>query len=736
MPQVWTDLLAAYVCAGVVGFTGVLAYLHVSRRRARQHRDSAALEEKIAKNLHVPPSLHPVIDAEKCIGSLACLAACPERVLGIVDGVATLVHPEHCIGHATCVIECPVGAIKLVMGTAERGVDLPEVGEHFESNRPGVHVIGELGGMALIRNAIEQGLRLSRRLGEVMPKGRSGIADVAIVGAGPAGLSAAFGLRASGLTYHLLEQSSVGGAIAHYPRQKIVMTEPMKIPLYGTIGARLISKEKLLDSWHKAIKKGGIRVHEGVKVESVEGEDGAFVLKTNKGDVRARKVILATGRRGSPRKLGAAGEELSKVAYELVDPAQYDRTKVLVVGAGDAALEAAIQLATETKAEVTMSYRGDAFARAREANRQKVEALAAKRRVRVLFSSQVKNIGPRSVKLEQKGHEIELPNDYVLVLIGGEPPVEFLKRAGVEMTSLHGKTVSIPLPKRHARRRGGSKRRALWYVLAGLLVTAFLAAVGREYYPLGHVERLRSPLNPVLRPSGSWGHPLGLVATGAMLFTFLYAFRKRMRALQGRGSIRTWLDLHVFAGFLAPILTAFHAAFRSNNMLATSTAVALAIVLVTGIIGNFVYVMVPSTEGRETELAELAGRFKRIRERARSLTESQTPTRLQTLLDLATGKAPRGSLVWLVISVPASALRLRWRLWRLRALIPDRERRARFRDSLIRLNRIRFQIAFYDRLRRSLRVWRVLHATGAGFLVLTVGAHIAVTMLLVGYVRR
>ncbi len=735
MPQVSTDLLAAYVCAGVVGFTGLLAYLQVSRRRARQDRDSAALEEKIAKNLHVPPSLHPVIDTEKCIGSLACLGACPENVLGIVDGVAKLVHPEHCIGHATCVLECPVGAVKLVMGTAERGVDLPEVDENFESNRPGIHIIGELGGMALIRNAIEQGLRVARRLAQVMPKGRGEIADVAIVGAGPAGLAAAFGLRAAGLTYHVLEQSSVGGSIAHYPRHKVVMTEPMKIPLYGKIGARLISKEKLLESWHKAIEKGGIRVREGVKVESVEGEDGAFVLRTNKGRVRARKVILATGQRGSPRKLGAPGEELPKVAYGLVDPAQYDRAKVLVVGAGDAALEAAIQLATESRAEVTMSYRGEAFARAREANRAKVEALSAKRRVRVLFSSQVKRIEERSVALEQKGRAIDLPNDFVLVLIGGEPPVEFLKRAGVGMRRLHGKTVAIPIPGR--LKRGVRRRRALLYVLAAAAVAAFLAVRGWEYYPLGAVERLRSPLHRALRPSGSWGHAVGLAATASMLFTFLYVFRKRLRMLQGRGAIRTWLDLHVFAGFLAPILTAFHAAFRSNNLIATSTAVALAIVLLTGIVGGFVYGMVPSSEGRSTELADLAGRFERIRQRAQPmLGETRAPARLQALLAQATGEIARGSLLRLVVSLPASALRLRYRLWRVRALVGDRERRARLRDALIRLNRLRFQIAFYDRLRRSLRVWRVLHASFAGFLAVTVAAHIALTLFLVGYGRR
>lgn len=734
------DLASALVGAPLVGLSGLLAYLHVARRRRRERRDGAALEEKIQSKQHIPRSLHPVIDPDVCIGSLACIKACPENVLGVVSGVGKLVHADHCIGHGTCAFECPVGAIKLVMGTAERGVDLPQVDAFFESSRPGVHVIGELGGMGLIRNAIQQGLEVGRRLATVVPRGKNGVAGVAIVGAGPAGLSAALTLRSAGISYRLLEQSVAGGAIANFPRHKVVMTEPVKIPMYGRIGKRVISKENLLASWRKAIAKGGVVVEEGVKVDGIDGEDGRFVVRTSRGEVKARKVVLATGRRGTPRKLGVPGEELPKVTYALDDPAQYAGKRVLVVGAGDAALEAAAQLADESSARVSISYRGDGFARAREANRKKVEALEAGRRLRVYFSSEVKTIAAGEVWLEQKGRKLLLRNDYVLVLIGGEVPAEFLKKNGIGMRRFQGETMAIRLGD---NRRGSGKedessrrrrRRAqLAYAVAGALVIALLVAKGWDYYLLPPLDRLRSPLHRALRPAGPWGHGVGVAATAFMLSNFLYAARKRWRALRGVGAIRSWLDFHVFVGFMSPLVILFHAAFRSNNLLATGTSVALAIVMVSGVIGRFIYGMVPSVQGQAMELEELAARFERLRERARpELAESRSPARLEAVFALATREVPAGWLPGLAVRVPASALRLRFRVWRVRRYLRDPERRARFRDSLVRLNRIRYQIAFFNGLRNLLRTWRVLHASLAGFLVLAIAAHIAVSLFL-GY---
>ncbi len=309
---------------------------HLARRRLKGQRDAAALREKIEKNQHIPKSLHPVVDTDICIGSLSCLKACPEGdILGIVDHAARLVHADHCIGHGKCAAECPVGAIKLVFGTSERGVDLPEVDEFFESSRPGVHVVGELGGMGLIKNAVTQGLQVAERLAEVVPEG----GEVVVVGAGPAGLATALGLKSRGVAFHLLEQDTVGGSVAHYPRRKVAMTEAVELPLVGKFGKKLISKEELLAGWSRIIDKTGLVVAQGVKVEGIEGEDGRFRVVTSRGEVAATKVVLAIGRRGTPRKLGAAGEDQEKVLYGLKDPEQFDGQRVLVVGGGDSALE-------------------------------------------------------------------------------------------------------------------------------------------------------------------------------------------------------------------------------------------------------------------------------------------------------------------------------------------------------------------------------------------------------------
>jgi thioredoxin reductase/ferredoxin len=729
------DFASAVVATLLVGSAAVFAFVHVARRHAQDRRDAAALEEKIAKNQDVPRSLYPVIDPDVCIGSLACLRACPEDVLGIVGGVGRLVHADQCIGHGKCAVECPVGAITLKMGTATRGVELPEVDTFFESSRPGVHIVGELGGMGLIKNAISQGTQAARRLAETCPRGGPG-PDVVVVGAGPAGLSTAFALQAAGLTYRIFDQGTVGGTIANYPRQKIVMTEKVKVALAGSIGRATISKEALLQSLQKAIANNGVKVEEGIKVERIEGEDGAFVVHTSAGPVTARKVVLATGRRGTPRKLGVPGEERSKVCYALIDPDQYRKKRVLVVGAGDSALEAAAQLAEEAQADVTISYRGDSFARARDANRKRVEALEARKRLKILFGSEVKGVYENEVVLVHKELPVRLPNDYVIVLIGGELPTEFLKKAGVDLVKYHGKTIVRPLPEVRDELHPSFLRRhraAVLYVILGAAVVAYLWLKGWHYYVLAPAARRASPLHRSLKPAGPWGHGVGVVATAFMLSNFLYAARKRWDSLRRVGRLRAWLHFHVFVGFMSSPVIAFHAAFQSRNLLASGTAVALLIVVVTGIVGRFIYGMVPSVEGQVEELEGLAAKFDRTRDRARPILEnSRNRERVEAVLDLATREVPKGSLLLLVVRVPWSALVLRFRLWRVRRHLPDRDAAARFRESLVRLNRIRFQIGFYNGLRGLLRVWRVFHASLAIFLVLVMAAHIGLSLYL-GY---
>ncbi|MGC3996105.1 MAG: NAD(P)-binding domain-containing protein [Anaeromyxobacter sp.] len=382
------DPTSLLIAAGSLAAVALLGAAHLLRRGRRQRRDAAALQEKMARGQHLARSLHPVIDPDICIGSLSCLQACPEGdILGVVDGAARLIHGDHCIGHGRCAAECPVGAIKLVFGSLERGVDLPEVSEVFESSRPGVHVVGELGGMGLIKNAIMQGLQVAEHLASVVAHGPG--PGVLVVGAGPAGIATALGLQARGVPFRLVEQDTVGGSVAHYPRRKVAMTEVIQLPLVGKFGKPLISKEELLGTWTRVLEKTGIRAEQGVKVTGIEGEDGRFQVVTSAGSLAASKVVLAIGRRGTPRKLGVPGEELEKVLYGLAEPEQYDGARVLVVGGGDAALEAAIQLARESTAEVTLSYRGAELGRCREANRSRFHELVAAGRIRALLPSVV-----------------------------------------------------------------------------------------------------------------------------------------------------------------------------------------------------------------------------------------------------------------------------------------------------------------------------------------------------------
>lgn len=726
---------------------------HLVRRWWRDRRDSASLAEKIAKNQHIPKSLHPVVDTDICIGSLSCLKACPEGdILGIVDHAARLVHADHCIGHGKCAAECPVGAIRLVFGTSERGVDLPEVDQFFECSRPGVHVVGELGGMGLIKNAITQGLQVSERLAEVV--GTAG-STVVVVGAGPAGLGAALGLKARGVAYRLLEQDTLGGSVAHYPRRKVAMTEKVELPFFGKFGKKLISKEELLEGWGRVVDSAGLKVEQGVKVEGIDGEDGRFVVRTSAGPVEAAKVVLAIGRRGTPRKLAVPGEDQAKVFYGLKDPEQFDGQRVLVVGGGDSALEAAIQLATESKAKVAISYRSAEFGRCREANRARVKQLIEGGKIRALMSSNVTAIDPEEVRLDVGGHAVHLPNDFVIVNVGGELPTDFLQKAGVTMRRFHGEELGAPAATKGApkRRHAGTADdlkvlRKLWilrgvYVTVGVTLLSYLTWKGMDYYALSKAARLAHPAHALLKSAGLWGHGVGIVATAFMLSNFLYAVRKRGEPFMGWGDIRGWLDFHVFVGAMSPLVIAFHATFQANNVMAQATTGALLVVFATGVIGRYIFGLVPARGGKAEEYEDLVANFERLRAFAAPELAQAGPG-AAALLDRATSPVQAGSMLTLFLRFPFESAALRLRLRRLKGRFQDEERWLDLSRALIKLSRLRWQLRFYGSLKALLRGWRVFHATLAVFLVVTLLAHIAVSLylgynwypLLFDYLRR
>lgn len=711
---------------------GITAWM--LRRRAHQEaQDTATLAEAMREGRMEAQTLHPVIDPDLCIGSLSCTPVCPEgNVLGVVEGRATLVNPSACIGHGKCAVECPVGAISLVFGSEKRGVDLPEVSEHFETSRPGVFIVGELGGMGLIKNAITQGLQVARHLG---PAAKGAASGVVVVGAGPAGLATALGLREQGVPFRVLEQESLGGTISHYPRQKVVMTERVQLPFFGKFGAPLISKEQLLESWERALTKAGVRVETGVKVDGIDGDDGAFTVRTSRGTVKASKVVLAIGRRGSPRKLGVPGEDLPKVTYRLVDPQQYEGARVLVVGGGDAALEAAIQLADESDAQVTLSYRQPEFGKAREANKRRFKQLVEQRRVRALMASTVKEVTPTAVTLEAGGRVGKLPNDFVIACLGGELPTGFLEKVGVGMTRLHGEALGAKARRGSARQEEQErKQRRLslgLFTLGGLIVAA-LFGVGWDYYRLPHVERLAHPGHALLKPAGTWGHGVGIVATLVMLSNFLYAVRKRWSRLKGFSTIRTWLTFHQFVGFLSPVVIAFHAAFQSKNHLATLTAGSMTVVVLTGVVGRFLFGLVPA-DGPTGELSELSRRWQRLVERlegdAARLTASDA---VKALVASAGERLPERSLLGFLASWPAQRWRDRRRLASLHPLFPSPSHARDFAQAFLRLRRLQAQVSFFRGLKRLMGSWRVFHVVLAVLLVLLIAAHIGVSLFL-GY---
>lgn len=421
-------------CAIVVVVPMVLYQRRLKKREAWA-RDAV---EKGKLHSEGPRAQHPHIDINYCIGCAICTHVCPEGdVLAMIGGKAAIVNGYKCIGHSLCADACPVGAITMVMAGASMGADMPALTPEYETTIPNLFIVGEMGGLALIKNAVNQGRdcidTIARRVtARGHAKSTPDVYDVLIIGAGPAGISASLRAIENKLNYLTVEQDTVGGTVSKYPRQKLVMTSPVQFPMHGKFKKMELSKEELLSFWEKLLQRADFKVRAGEKVEDIKkGDDGNFTTVTSKSQYSSRAVVLALGRSGTPRKLGVKGEELPKVMYRLIEADHYINKRILVVGGGDSAVEAAMGLAQQTGNNVTLSYRQDRFSRIKERNTQRIEECVRKGKLKVLFNSSPVEFKMDTAILDISGKLQEIPNDFVWIFAGGTPPNAFLQKIGV-----------------------------------------------------------------------------------------------------------------------------------------------------------------------------------------------------------------------------------------------------------------------------------------------------------------
>jgi thioredoxin reductase (NADPH) len=439
MEELFIEQLVIYTTVFILCLFTV--YFYMRKKKVKSAITVKKVEIAKEEGLFEPVSLYPHIDLNTCIGSAACVAACPEKdILGIVDGVATVINTTNCIGHGACFHDCPVEAISLRIGTETRGIELPHVSESFETNNKGIYIAGELGGMGLIKNSVEQGQQAMENIAKSKKPPKEGVLDVVIIGAGPAGISASLEAKKQGLSSITLEQDSLGGTVYTFPRSKIVMTAPMDLPLYGKVKLYDTSKDELLQLWTKVISEHDLNIVENIKVEGIiPVEDGTYKITTNTGaEYICNQVLLSIGRRGTPRKLNVPGEDTEKVAYRLLEPERVTGKKVMVVGGGDSAIESALLLKDDN--EVILSYRKDQFSRLKPKNKEKIKQAIDDDSIKVMFDSNVLKIEHDSLTIgfNENDKEEKIENDLIYIFAGGELPTRFLQNAGVLISKRFG----------------------------------------------------------------------------------------------------------------------------------------------------------------------------------------------------------------------------------------------------------------------------------------------------------
>jgi len=743
----WSILLGL---VGIVGALG-LALLLAAARRSELRRMERSVQERDRAQRHGLAQAqlqHPVIDLSRCLGCGTCVAVCPEKgVLELVHGQAVVVNGARCVGIAECERECPVGAITVTLTNLEKRNDVPVLTEGFEAvGKPGLFLAGEVTALALIKTAVDQGRAVAGEVGRRIAARRatpveplSGppkrapdpeqVVDLCIVGAGPAGLSCSLEAKRLGLSFVTLEsEQALGGTVAKYPRRKLVLSQPIEMPLHGKVAGTSFTKEELMELWTSIAAEHQLPIRGGERFVGVEGnESDGFVVATEKSRWHARYVCLALGRRGAPQRLGIAGEELPKVSHGLLDAHAYQNRRILVVGGGDSAVETALGLAEQPGNEVTLSYRREEFVRIKSRNQARLAAAVAQQALDVVVKSEVVAIEPQEVLLAvESGGTIErrrLKNDDVFVMAGGTAPVEMLAKSGVSFDA------KLRTPPPRIEEQGTGLVRALAAAFAAALAALVFVLWNYDYYGLPVSTRPTHEKHDLLRPGMGIGLALGVATVALVGLNLLYLVRRSTRFRLRLGSLRTWMTSHVATGILALLCALLHGAMAPRETTGGHALWSLAILVATGAIGRYFYSYVPrAANGRELELAEALQQIaptdaifdpaeRKFRSRARdevaALIErrqwkSSFFTRLLALLGSQRDLHKTLRLLTregAAAKIGATALRGTLAL----------ARRAH-RSALI--------AAHYEDLRALLNSWRFLHRWVAALMVLLVLAHL------------
>lgn len=731
-----------FLLCGLAAALGMSFLLALARRieLARMERTLAA-RERAVRHGHARAELQqPVVDLSRCLGCGTCVAACPEEnVLELVHGQAVVVNGARCKGYAECARECPVGAITVTLADLADRRDVPALDDELEAiGTPNLFLAGEVTAHTLVKTAIDQGAavgaEVARRVKSERATRETGVLDLCVVGAGPAGLSCSLEAKRHGLDFVTLDQAEgPGGTVAKYPRRKLIVSQPIVMPLHGRLPKTEYTKEELIDVWLGLARDHELPLRGGVVVEGIErGADGPFTVRTKDASYRARHVCLALGRRGVPMKLGVPGEELAKVSYSLLDAHSYTGRRILVVGGGDSAVEAAMGLAEQTGNEVVLSYRKESFFRIRTRNEKRLAECLERGALRVLYRSELRAIREDEVELvvrdESGERALKLPNDDVFVMAGGTPPLALLEGAGVSFDpALRPATPPV-------EEQGPGLVQALGIGFGLTLLALGYALFNADYYALPAPLRPEHAKHLALRPGLGTGLALGIASTLLVAVNLLYLVRRSPRMRLAFGSLRAWMTSHVATGVLAFLCATLHAGLAPRQTVGGHAYWALAALLVTGAIGRYFYAWVPrAANGRELELAEVKARLARETE-AWSPGQRRFGERAQReIAELTAARQWRGSFFGRVLALLGLEHDLRRTCARLalsgRAQgIPEE----RVRETLAlarRAHRAALMAAHYEDLRAVLAAWRYLHRWIAALLVLLVALHVANALL-------